>query len=134
MYKGWIINESLESDDIFSKVDVISEEKDEDPETGESVIFYTIGVEDEDIEKIVEILENEIKPGWYVHLTNGERLIVSFKDRSFTMELDSEGEETEFGIIDFRIRPQEADKWQELIEYTKEVDVGLETLINVEWF
>ncbi len=135
MYTGWIISDSLEKEDFLSEVEITKEETEKDPETGDSVTFYTVEIDDEIIDKITGKMEKSLKNEWYVHLTNGENLIIVFKDRTFKMELDSMGEDTGFGVIDFRIRPQEAEKWQELLTYaTKEVNVDLNTMINVEWY
>lgn len=78
VYKGTVIWESLLRPDFEKKLNIVSRARGVE---GWHILF--IEVPDSGIEKTCAALQKVIKPGWYVNLRSGDRIIFLFKDKRF---------------------------------------------------
>ena len=135
IWKGWIIDKSLEDISVLSKLKVIRSDTEENTEGNEKQIWelYTVEIEDKEIYKISKILEKIIKPEWYAHFTDGKVLLIIFYKKSFKIRLDKVGKERAFGISEFKAKLEDKKVWQSAFEYgTKEGKVDPRYLLKVE--
>jgi len=94
VWKGVIIEESLENKEILEDVEVMSQKTSKlESEEGKGTFhFDKVNVSDLVIEKVVRKAKKGIKQGWYMHLCKQDVMIVIFKDKSFRyIKGDKEG-------------------------------------------
>ena len=134
MWKGWLIEESLESKNILSTLRIVKSviEENEEGDNLERWHLHTIEVDDNDIEKVAKKLEKLIKFGYYVHFTNYKKLLIIFKDRSFRIRLDKVLKEKETGAVEFKATLKDLTIWQSAFNYgTKKGKVDPRYIIKV---
>ena len=88
VWKGVIIEESLEDKRLLDSVNVVVTKKsslEEEKEKG-FMKFHNIEVEDRKKDKFVQQACKSIKQGWYIHICSGDRMVVIFKGKSFELE------------------------------------------------
>ncbi len=85
VWKGVIIEESLENNDIFDLVEVVGEaESFLGSEENKGVMhFKMIEVKDDKKEGFVDMAKKSIRSGWYIHICKDNKMVVIFKDRCF---------------------------------------------------
>lgn len=135
IWKGWIIDESLNDTTILSKLKVLKAEIEENEEGDSKRIWklYTVEVDDKDIKRISEILEKQIKLEYYIHFTNGKKLLIIFHKKSFFIGLGKVGEDKGYGITSFEAKPEDKMLWQSAFAYgTKEGKVNPRYIITVK--
>jgi hypothetical protein len=94
VWKGVIIEESLENKEILEDVEVMSQKASKlESEEGKGTFhFDKVSVSDLVIEKVVRKAKKGIKQGWYMHLCKQDVMIVIYKDKSFRyIKGDKEG-------------------------------------------
>src|SRR3989344_4366267 len=116
-WKGWIIDESLKDRTILSQLKVIKIIREENTEAGKKVIWdlYTVEIDDENIEKTTSILQEIVKPDYYMHFTNGKELLITFYKKSFRMAVEKVGKEKEVGITSFKIKSSDKKIWHDAV-------------------
>lgn len=104
-YHAIIVNKSLVDESFIDQLNVIGKKEG-------SWVLYKISVAEAELEKTIkEIQSNMAEGSWYFHFYNsdGSRMIVVFKDKSF--ETDSNPE-----------------NWTEILEYGKSLNIPAEQL------
>ena len=108
MFRLGIIEESLENLDVLKTLQpyFFSQRIEEVPEDS-SPIWHTneYHVQDDEITELLPILEAQVKPTWYIHAFNDEKLIVILRGKSFHISLHKDA------------------TWDEMIAYGMSVDV-----------
>lgn len=94
MWKGVLIEESLTSSTIISEIKIVSTrvttlEKEEDKGTFH---FHNLEVSEENLEKVVAFISQNIKDSWYFHLIKDEAMIVIFHNKVFHARKDKQEE------------------------------------------
>ena len=90
MWKGIIIEESLNDKKVFSLVDIIKTRKttlEKEKEKG-FLTFQYIEIKDEKKDEFLVYAKNSIKNGFYIHICKGNNMIVIFQDRIFEFTSD----------------------------------------------
>lgn len=78
---GWIIEQSLDNQDIFDLYPTVKM-KSEEADWTEHILEIPENLVDE----VVQWLEKHIKLGWYTHLVRGDDIIILFKEKSFRLK------------------------------------------------
>lgn len=84
VWKGVIIGESLEDNSVLYMVKVLQTRKSDLKGEEEKGLwhFHSIDVADEDVDKFVEKTKTAIKKNWWIHIVNGDEMIVILKNWS----------------------------------------------------
>ncbi len=96
-YKGIIVEESLENQDVLKGVEVIQSSISEDG----AWHMHTVLVSPEVIQQLVE----SIKDGWYAHFWNSRDVIAVFRGRTFCFNFDDKS------------------TWKEVVEYGRSLGI-----------
>lgn len=83
-YKGCFIRESLNDENILKKfrpIKIVT--TDETTDSDRWHIYYVNVIENE-----IKSLHQRLKEGYYMHFWNDKNLIVLFKDRKFTLDIN----------------------------------------------
>lgn len=88
-WHAWLIEQSLESQDIFSLFPTVKMKSEE-----EDWKEHVVEVPGEKVDEAIEWLKKHLKPAWYAHLVRGDKLIVVYKDTSFLVRKGESFEET----------------------------------------
>ena len=116
MYILGIVEESLSCKDILTtlKPYLIKQRIEAIPEDTVS-IWHTneYHVPDSELSKFLPTLEKQVLPTWYIHAFNDDALIVVLKEKSF------------------KISRVKDDSWNDMIAYSKSVDVERRYLENI---
>jgi len=134
-WKGWIIDESLKDATILSKLKVLKEKVEENTEGDTKNVWklYAVEVDDKEINEISNILEKQIKLGYYAHFTNEKKLLIIFHKKSFLVRLESIGEDKGYGITSFEAKPGNLTIWKSAFDYgIKEGEVDSRYIITVK--
>ncbi len=86
MYRGFVLSESLKNPLILNDFEKIYVKVEHHPEySGEPKIWhdFKLIIKDEDIERIAELLSNEIKNTWYAHFWNDKEVYVILSNKVF---------------------------------------------------
>jgi len=85
MWKGVIIEESLEDKNILGDVEIAHTNTTtlEEEDNRGNFHFHKVQVSDDKIEKVIEIAKSSLKKGWYMHFCKGNEMIVMFKGKIF---------------------------------------------------
>jgi len=116
MFHLGIIEESLESFDTLALLKPfffsqrISEAPEETPPVWHINEYH---VPNHKIVDLLPILEQQVKPTWYIHAFNDEKLIVIFRGKSFC------------------ISPRKDETWDEMMAYGESVNVERRFLENI---
>lgn len=117
MYRLGIIEESLDNQNILNVIKkLFYSQRIEEVEEDEVPIWHIneYHVPDSELVNILPLLEEHIKPTWYIHAFSQEKLYVVLKGKSFN------------------ISKQKDDSWNEMIEYgVKNAKVERHFLENV---
>ena len=108
MFRLGIIEESLENLDILTALQpyFFSKRIEEVPENSSPIWHINeYHIQDEKIIELLPILETQVKPTWYIHAFNDEKLIVILRGKSFHISLRKDT------------------TWDEMIEYGMSVNV-----------
>jgi len=118
-WKGWIIDKSLNDISILSSLKIIKSQIEENTSTEKKRIWklYTVEIEDDNIKKIAKDLEKKIKPEYYIHFTNGKKLLIVFYGKSFFINVKKAGKDDGKGIGTFIARKADKKLWKEAFEY-----------------
>jgi len=87
VWKGVIIEESLEEANLLKKVQIIKTIKSnlENEEERGFLHFHNIEVTDDKKEEFVKKAKSCIKQGWYLHICKDKEMVIVFKDKSFNL-------------------------------------------------
>lgn len=87
VWKGVMIEESLENAEIFDMVlETGYEETLLEGEDEKGVMhFHQFEISDDKKDSFVSAAKKSIKQGWYLHICNGGKMVVIFKDRIFEL-------------------------------------------------
>ncbi|MCL2217583.1 MAG: hypothetical protein FWB91_11280 [Defluviitaleaceae bacterium] len=116
MFRLGIIEESLESLDTLALLapfffsQRISEVPEETPPVWHINEYH---VPDDKIVDLLPTLEQQVKPTWYIHAFNDERLVVILREKSFF------------------ISPHKDETWDEMVAYGESVNVERRFLENI---
>jgi hypothetical protein len=85
MWRGVIIEESLNDKSLLEYVDVVSTKSAllEKEEFKGMFHFHNVQVPDDRIEEVVERAKAAIKDRWYIHLCKGDEMIAIYKGKDF---------------------------------------------------
>jgi uncharacterized protein (DUF2344 family) len=85
MWKGVIIEESLEDQSILKKVDIVLRKESvlEDESGRGKFHFDKVQVSDEKIAEVIVLGKKAIKKGWYMHFCKGNEMVVIFRGIGF---------------------------------------------------
>ncbi len=86
MWKGVVIEESLEDKSLLELVNVVKTKVstlEGEEEKGEWH-FHTVHVADESVADFVEKAKTAIRQRWWTHLVNGDKAVVVLRDRAFS--------------------------------------------------
>ena len=85
MWKGVVIEESLDNQELLKDVKIILRKPAylEKEEGRGKFHFDKIEVDDSKIHKVIEYAKRTLKKGWYMHLCKGDTMIIIFKDMGF---------------------------------------------------
>lgn len=85
VWKGVIIEESLENKKLLDMTKIINTEKTalEMEEEGGILHFHHIELMDKKKDEFINKAKNSIKQGWYIHICKNGRMTVIFKDKVF---------------------------------------------------
>lgn len=92
MWKGVIIEQSLESKDILRLVRIVKTKTatlEREEEKGE-FHFHNVQVGDDNIDRAVAKAKAAIKNGWYMHFCKDNTMIVIFRGKSFVHQKGDE--------------------------------------------
>ena len=86
-WKGYLIEESLDSKDVLSLVNILSTKVEElsDVAEGQPNIWHThkIEVSNDIVDEFQKTAENCLKEKWYMDISSDDEAIVIFKGKSF---------------------------------------------------
>jgi hypothetical protein len=118
-WKGWIIEESLESRDVLSQVKIIKSVTERNDQGDKVRIWrlHTVEVDDKDIEKVSQDLASNLREGFYIHFTDFSNMIIIFKGKSFRIRLAERPKEEEYGAVKFKAKPEDLKIWKEALDY-----------------
>ena len=85
MWKGVIIEESLEDQSILKDVKIVLRKSAylEREEGKGKFHFDKVEVDDFLLHKVIDVAKNSLKKGWYMHLCSGDTMFVIFKNLGF---------------------------------------------------
>ncbi len=83
VWKGVIIEESLEDKSLLGMVKIVDTEVDKLEEENRIMTFYKIEVTDEFKDKFIQRAIKSVKEGFYLHLVKDKVMYVIFKDKMF---------------------------------------------------
>ncbi|MBI4016753.1 MAG: class I SAM-dependent methyltransferase [Candidatus Aenigmarchaeota archaeon] len=119
VWKGWIIEESLEDKNALLKLKILKSVIERNTEAGQVRVWHldTVEVDDADIDKVAQQLEKQIKLGYYTHFTDFNTLLIIFKDKSFRIRLIEQPKEAETGATKFKANPEDLHIWKHALDY-----------------
>ena len=119
MWKGWLIEESLENNSVLSELKIINSAVERNIEGDEVQIWHlnTVEVDDKQIGKIAGKLEKLMKFGYYVHFTDYRKLLIIFRGKYFLIELEKVIKEKEFGAVEFKAKSKDLKLWKKAFDY-----------------
>jgi len=103
MWKGVIIEESLDDKSLLSLVKIIKSRKttlENENERG-FLTFHCIELNDSNLEKFIETAQKSIKNSFYIHICKDNEMTVIFKNKLFRFSSDNPdemNEAREYGI------------------------------------
>ena len=103
MWKGVIIEESLEDKSLLSLVKIISSRQttlENESERG-VLTFHSLELEDSNLDEFIETAQKSNKDSFYIHICKGNEMIVVFKNKVFRFSSDNSAElnkAREYGI------------------------------------
>ena len=103
MWKGVIIEESLEDKSLLSLVKIISSRQttlENESERG-VLTFHSVELKDSNLDEFIETAQKSIKDSFYIHICKDSEMIVIFRNKVFRFSSDNlEGlnEAREYGI------------------------------------
>lgn len=85
VWKGVIIEESLDNKDLLKLAEIIKTKKSslESEEEKGFLHFHNVEVEDDKKKEFVKKAKDAIKHAWYLHICKDGKMIVVFKGKSF---------------------------------------------------
>ncbi|MFH2019241.1 MAG: hypothetical protein ABII80_01315 [bacterium] len=90
---GWIIEESLDSQEVFQEFETVKM-KSEEADWNEHIVE----IPEDKLNQVVTWLEKHLKPAWYGHLVGGDEIIVVYQRKSFKLKKgESFSEAAEYG-------------------------------------
>jgi len=81
MWKGVILEESLEDKKILSLVKIIKTDVERLEGENRILTFHKIELEDKNQGKFVKLAEKDIKPAFYLHICKNNEMIVIFRSK-----------------------------------------------------
>ena len=103
MWKGVIIEESLEDKSFLSFVKIIKTRKttlENESERG-ILIFHSVELDDSNFDEFIKTAQKSIKDSFYIHICKDNEMIVIFRDKIFRFSsdnLDELNKAREYGI------------------------------------
>ena len=111
MWKGVIIEESLEDKSILEKVSIVKTRKSFDDVTQMDWTMHDVEVSDENITQVAELAVNCIKKGWWVDFRKDKTAYIILKNKifNFTNEEIEKQKEAQTYAISVGVDPRQAD-------------------------
>ncbi len=134
IWKGRIIDKSLKDLSVLSLLNIIESNIEENTSGAEKKIWtlYTVEMREAEVRKVSRTLEKKIKSEYYIHFTNGKKLLIIFKDKSFVINLDKVGKDEGNGIVSFVAKPEDKEIWKAAFKYgTKKAKIDPRYLVEV---
>ncbi|MEN9626318.1 MAG: hypothetical protein RL557_646 [archaeon] len=122
VWRGWIIDKSLHDLSVLALMNVIKSHEERNSQGSQLQIWNlrTVEIDDEEIKNISNIIEKNIKKGYYAHFTNGKRLLIIFSEKSFIIKVDKVGKDKGNGITSFVAASHDKKLWKTAFEYGTE--------------
>ena len=111
MWKGVIIEESLESKSILDKVSIVKTRKSFDDVTQMDWNLHDVEVEDNRISEIVELAVRSIKTGWWMDFRKDNTAYIIFKNKFFNFnenEIEKQKQAQDYAVS-IGVDPRQAD-------------------------
>jgi len=85
VWRGVVIEESLEDRSLLKLVKIVKtkESKLEGEEEKGTWHFHAVDVADKDIDKFLEKAKGAVRPKWWIHVVNGDEMIVILRGKVF---------------------------------------------------
>jgi len=119
MWKGWIIEESLEDKNFLLKLKVLKSVVERNTEGDQVEVWHldTVEVDDANIDGIAQELEKQLKRRYYTHFTDFNNLLIIFKGKSFKIRLMERPKDEAHGAVKFRTYPEDLKIWKAAFDY-----------------
>lgn len=118
-YRGILLKESLKNESVLSKLNITQTKKKEEPDPTSDQpkvwTWYSIEVDQKDLEEVIKMLENSLKPkAWYTNLWCEGDYILIFPEKNF------------------RANSTNDDVWQKAIEFGLSLEIPIYQLTPLD--